>query len=69
MVPLGFYTIIITAVYLFYDWPAWTLTLMSLAGLSVVGYLIYRRVMAPVKLVKEIKARQAQQLAQRQRAQ
>ena len=69
MVPLGFYTIIITAVYLFYDWPAWTLTLMSLAGLSVVGYLVYRRVMAPVKLVKEIKARQAQQLAQRQRAQ
>jgi len=69
MVPLAFYTIIITAIYLFYDWPAWTLTLMSLAGMAVVGYLIYRRIMAPVKLVAEVKARQAQQLAQRRRAQ
>ena len=69
MVPLAFYTIIITAIYLFYNWPAWTLTLMSLAGMAVVGYLIYRRIMAPVKLVAEIKARQARQLAQRQRAQ
>ncbi|HZA21771.1 MAG TPA: NADH-quinone oxidoreductase subunit NuoH, partial [Dehalococcoidia bacterium] len=47
MVPLAFYTILITAIYLFYDWPAWSLTLMSLAGLAVVSYLIYRRLMAP----------------------
>ena len=68
MVPLGFYTIVITAVYLFYDWPAWTLTLMSLAGLAVVGYLIYRKMMAPVRRVAEIKARQERQLAERRAA-
>jgi NADH-quinone oxidoreductase subunit H len=64
MVPLAFYTIIITAIYLFYDWPAWSLTLMSLAGLVVVGYLIYRKMMAPARRVAEIRARQEQLLAQ-----
>jgi len=68
MVPLAFYTIVITAVYLFYDWPAWTLTLMSLAGLGVVGYLLYRRVSAPGKRVAVVKARQEQQSAQRRAA-
>ena len=68
MVPLAFYTIVITAIYLFYDWPAWSLTLMSLAGLAVVGFLIYRRMMAPVRRVAEIKARQEQQLAERRAA-
>ena len=68
MVPLAFYTIVITAIYLFYDWPAWSLTLMSLAGLAVVGYLIYRRMMAPVRRVAEIKARQEKQLAERRSA-
>ena len=68
MVPLAFYTIVITAIYLFYDWPAWSLTLMSLAGLAVVGYLIYRRMMAPVRRVAEVKARQEQQLAERRAA-
>jgi NADH-quinone oxidoreductase subunit H len=66
MVPLAFYTIVITAIYLFYDWPAWSLTLMSLAGLGVVGYLIYRKMMAPARRVAEIRARQQQLLAQRQ---
>jgi NADH-quinone oxidoreductase subunit H len=66
MVPLAFYTILITAIYLFYDWPAWSLTLMSLAGLAVVSYLIYRRLMAPVHRVAEIRARQEQLVAQRQ---
>lgn len=66
MVPLAFYTIVITAIYLFYDWPAWSLTLMSLAGLVVVGYLIYRHMMAPARRVAEIRARQQQLLAQRQ---
>jgi NADH-quinone oxidoreductase subunit H len=69
MVPLSFYTIVITAIYLFYDWPAWSLTLMSLAGLGVVGYLIYRKMMAPARRVAEIRARQEQLLAQRQSAQ
>ena len=68
MVPLSFYSIVITALYLFYDWPAWTLTLMSLAGLAVVGYLVYRRMMAPVRRVAEVKARQAAQMAERRAA-
>lgn len=68
MVPLSFYTIVITALYLFYGWPAWSLTLMSLAGLAVVGWLVYRRMMAPVRRVAEVRARQAAQLAQRRAA-
>jgi NADH-quinone oxidoreductase subunit H len=68
MVPLAFYTLVITAVYLFYDWPAWSLTLMSLTGLGVVGYLLYRRVSAPARRVAEVKARQERQSAQRRAA-
>ena len=68
MVPLSFYSIVITAIYLFYGWPAWTLTLMSLVGLAVVGYLIYRQMMAPVRRVAEVRARQEAQLAQRRAA-
>ncbi len=68
MVPLAFYTIIITAVYLFYGWPPWTLTIMSLVGLAVVGYLIHRRMMAPVSQIAAIKARQQRQLAERRAA-
>ena len=65
MVPLSFYSIVITALYLFYGWPAWSLTLMSLAGLAVVGGLVYRRMMGPARRVAEVRARQAAQLAQR----
>ena len=63
MVPLSFYAIVITGVYLFYDWPAWTLTLMSLTGLVVVGYIVYRKMMEPARRIAEIKARQAAQTA------
>jgi len=65
MVPLSFYAVVITAVYKFYGWPGWTLTLMSLAGLYVVGYLVYRRMMAPVRRVREVKARQEQLMSER----
>lgn len=58
MVPLSFLTIVITAVYLFYGWPAWSLTLMSMAGLLVVGFVIYRRVVGPVNRVAQVRARQ-----------
>ena len=58
MVPLSFYLIIVTAVYLYFDWPWWSLTVMSSVGLIVVGYIIYSIMMAPVKKVLEIKARQ-----------
>jgi len=60
MVPLSFYAVLITAVYQFYGWPGWSLTLMSLAGLAVVGYLVYQRMMAPVRRVAEVRARQEQ---------
>ncbi|MBO55233.1 MAG: NADH-quinone oxidoreductase subunit NuoH [Dehalococcoidia bacterium] len=61
MVPLAFYTIVITAIYLFYNLPPWTLTCMSLLGLLVVGYCIYQRVKGPARRVEEIRARQAEQ--------
>ncbi|MFQ6025924.1 MAG: NADH-quinone oxidoreductase subunit NuoH [Dehalococcoidia bacterium] len=68
MLPLAFYAILIAGVYLFYDWPAWSLTLMSLVGLGVVGYLVYRRMVAPARRVAEIRARQEQLQAQRRAA-
>ena len=58
MVPLSFFTIVTTAVYRFYELPAWSLTLMSLAGLAVVGYVIYRRMTGPSRLAAQVKARQ-----------
>ena len=58
MVPLSFYLIIVTAVYLYFDWPWWSLTVMSSVGLIIVGYIIYSIMMAPVKKVLEVKARQ-----------
>ena len=67
MVPLSFYTIVISAVYLFYELPAWSLTLMSLAGLAVVAWLIYRRMTGPASQVAQVRARQ-QALANDRRA-
>ena len=67
MVPLSFYTIVITGVYLFYELPAWSLTLMSLAGLAVVAWLIYRRMTGPASQVAQVRARQ-QALASNQRS-
>ena len=49
MVPLSFYTVIIAAVYRFYDLPWWSLTLMSSAGLAVAGWIIYRRMTGPAR--------------------
>ena len=48
MLPLSFAGVVITAVYRFYEWPAWSLSLMSLAILGVVGYWLYRRFTKPV---------------------
>ena len=58
MVPLSFYLIVVTAVYLYFEWPWWTLTVMSSLGLLIVGYIIYSIMMAPVKKIADIKARQ-----------
>ena len=35
LVPLSFVNVVITAVYLFYGWPSWSLTLMSVALIAV----------------------------------
>lgn len=43
LVPLSFVNILITGVQLYYRWPWWTLTLMSLAVIVGASYEIYRR--------------------------
>ena len=58
MVPLSFYVVVITAIYLFYGWPDWTLTIMSSIGLVGVGYLVYRHLVTPARRVEAIRARQ-----------
>ena len=68
MVPMSFLTIVMTAVYQFYGWPAWSLTAMSTTGLVVVGIVIYKKMTAPSKLVAETRSRQAALEAQRRAA-
>jgi heme exporter protein D len=67
VVPLSFYVVVVTAVYQFYGWPAWSLTLMSLAGLAAVGALVYRQMTGPARRVAQVRARQ--QALQARRAQ
>ena len=57
MVPLSFYTVIIAAVYRFYGWPWWSLTILSAAGLAVAGWIIYRRMTAPARRVAQVQRR------------
>jgi NADH-quinone oxidoreductase subunit H len=57
MVPLSFLSVVMTAVYLFYGWPAWTLTLMSSAGLLVVGFMIHKQMTGPSRIVAEVRIR------------
>ena len=64
MVPLSFLTIVITGIYQFYNWPAWSLTLMSLTGLVLIGYIIHRRMTGPARMVAEVRARQQSLRAQ-----
>jgi len=47
LIPLSFVNIGITAVYLFYGWPTWSLTLMSLGVLLAACYYLYRKLTAP----------------------
>ncbi len=54
VVPLSFLNIVITGIYLFYGWPWWSLTLMSLALTSVIGYLIFKYLSAPAKSVDRV---------------
>ena len=51
LIPLSFINIIITGIYLFYGWPAWTSTLMSLGFLALAFYILYwlpRRIEEPM---------------------
>ena len=72
MVPLSFLSVVMTAVYQFYGWPAWTLTLMSSAGLLVVGFMIHKQMTGPSRIVAEVRTRrlalEAQQELQRRAA-
>ncbi len=69
MVPLSFYTVIIAAVYRFYEWPWWSVTLLSVLGLAVSGWIIYRRMSAPARRVAQVRSRveSMQQRASEQR--
>ncbi|MSQ22934.1 MAG: NADH-quinone oxidoreductase subunit NuoH [Dehalococcoidia bacterium] len=49
LIPLSFLNIGITAVYLFYGLPKWSLTALSLVVTFAVGYGIYRQFMWPAK--------------------
>lgn len=49
LIPLSFVNIVITAIYLFYGWPTWSLTLMSLAVLAVAAYVLYRKLTLPAR--------------------
>ena len=65
MVPLSFLLVVMTAVYQFYGWPAWSLTAMSSASLLVVGYLVYQRMTGPKRLAAQVRSRQQALEAQR----
>ena len=65
VVPLSFLTVVMTAIYQFYNWPAWSLTLMSVAGLVWVGYAIYRRLAGPASRVAQVRERQEALMAAR----
>jgi len=43
LVPLSFINIIITGIFLFYGWPFWSLTIMSLPFLLGAFYIIYKK--------------------------
>ena len=58
IVPLSFVNIVITGIYMFYGWPWWSLTLMSLALTGVIGYLVYRHMSAPARKVAQLYERQ-----------
>jgi len=53
LIPLSFVNIVITALYLFYGWPKWTLASLSLAVTVGTGYWIYRRLTWPAKATHE----------------
>lgn len=49
LIPLSFINIVVTAITLYYGWPAWGLTLISLAITLGAGYFLYRLISAPAR--------------------
>ena len=58
IVPLSFINIVMTAVYMFYGWPWWSMTLMSSVLSGIIGYLVYRHFSGPAKRVAKLYQRQ-----------
>jgi hypothetical protein len=48
MIPLSFAGVVMASVYRFYDWPWWSISLMSVVTLAVAGYWLYRQFTLPV---------------------
>ena len=57
VVPLSFLNIVITGIYLFYGWPWWSLTLMSLALSGIIGYLVHMHLAGPAQKVAQLHQR------------
>jgi NADH-quinone oxidoreductase subunit H len=49
LIPLSFANIVVTAIVMYYGWPAWVLTLLSGAITIGAGYLLYRHISKPAK--------------------
>ena len=43
LVPLSFLVVLMNAVYLFYGWPTWSLTLMNVVVMTILAVYLYRR--------------------------
>ena len=53
LMPLSLMAVVMAAIYRFYEWPPWALTLMSLGGLIMVGFVFYLRYTRPVLKLAE----------------
>ena len=54
VIPISFVNVAITGVYMFYDWPWWSLTSMSLVSMGVVGYAVYRGLTLPAQRMRRL---------------
>ncbi|MBI4336287.1 MAG: NADH-quinone oxidoreductase subunit NuoH [Chloroflexi bacterium] len=62
LVPLSFVNLVLTSIYLFYGWPWWGMSLISLAILAALGYGIHRQAAArkpAITLVPAVEVRSA----------
>ena len=54
VIPISFVNVAITGVYMFYGWPWWSLTIMSLVSMGVVGYAVYRGLTLPAQRMRRL---------------